>query len=50
VEQRVGMTKGQMAKWVNTLQHLWSEHFDIMVVVGKDVGVMCAKITNVRHV
>jgi hypothetical protein len=44
------MTIGQMAKWVNTLQHLCLEHFDIMVVVGKDVGVMRTKIANVGHV
>ncbi len=35
---------------VSTVQHLWLEHFNIMVVVGKDASVMRAKIANVRHV
>jgi hypothetical protein len=50
VEQGAGMTEEQIAEWISTLQHLGLEHADIVLVVGKDSGVLRAETTNVRQV
>jgi hypothetical protein len=50
MEQGAGMTEGQMAEWVSTLQHLGLKHSDIVAAVGKDAAVLRAKTANVRQV